>query len=130
MRTNRALRVARVVAPLMTLLGAVGSYFSVQEALIDPDAFTATATVTYVHPGEEYRRVYDVTFVTQTGIECSSTVNTGFFSQKVTDQPNVGDRVLVRYQVGSQPCALVREASQKIPLISYVMPLIFLVVGA
>ncbi|HEY7222615.1 MAG TPA: hypothetical protein VH561_03225 [Micromonosporaceae bacterium] len=89
----------------------------VQEA--NPSQRTVVARVAYVHPGETHRRVYDVSFVTRDGRHCSSTVNSGFTSAPLTDQPHVGDIVQVRYQAGSQPCALVWEADERVPWYLY-----------
>ena len=118
----------RVVSLLSVVLGMFASVLTARSLLADPERYTATATVTEVQPGHTQRRVYEVTFVTHDGQRCSSTVDTGAFSQPVA-QPTVGDAVQVRYQVGSQPCALVREAADRTSVVAYVAPFAFTLVG-
>jgi hypothetical protein len=114
----------------LVLVVAIGvSAYTVYGLTGGPSPLTATATVLSVKPNETHRRVYDVTFVTADGQRCASTVNSGFSFQVVTDRPNVGDSVRVRYQAGAQPCALVREADESLHPVVYVLPFVLLIVA-
>jgi hypothetical protein len=123
-------RAIRVLSSLV-LVAAIGmTAYSVYGISVGAGPPTATATVISVHPGETHRRVYDVTFVTADGQRCSTTVSSGLSLQPVTDQPNVGDTVRVRYQAGPQPCAQVSEAGPTVHPVAYVVPFVLLVVAS